>query len=268
MVWYSICFQVTTFYNSNDKQKDDVSTLRLGEKSAAEISQIFAQSFNVDDWVPKQNPFSDFFQRQRMPKSTVLDRSVGGNDTSSDHETEAFNFSDAMLKYPKSERLQKSINENIHNSTEDSIGMLEAGKLANDYDSSKLNKFQKLQNLSAISKNKNDNTYVGEVDDQIVGESVTYVNKHSINKLDVQVLKAEDSIDRNRSESTQETKVNFGVEIHNVDNDTTWRPLKIDLSGDIAPAHSQLLHENGKMTNISSSDSWIPNSGPITKRRD
>ena len=242
--------------------------LRLGEKSAAEISQIFAQSFNVDDWVPKQNPFSDFFQRQRMPKSTVLDRSISGNDTSSDHETEAFNFSDAMLKYPKSERLQKSINENIHNSTEDPVGMLEAGKLANDYDSSKLNKFQKLQNLSEISKNKNDNTYVGEVDDQIVGESVTYVNKHSINKLDVQVLKAEDSIDRNRSEGTQETKVNFGVEIHNVDNDTTWRPLKIDLSGDIAPAHSQLLHENGKMTNISSSDSWIPNSGPITKRRD
>ena len=152
-----------------------------------------------------------------MPKSTVLDRSISGNDTSSDHETEAFNFSDALLKYPKSERLQKSINENIHNSTEDSIGVLEAGKLANDYDSSKLNKFQKLHNLSEISKNKNNNTYVGEVDDQIVGESVTYLNKHSINKLDVQVLKAEDSIDRNRSEGTQETKVNFGVEIHNVD---------------------------------------------------
>ena len=203
-----------------------------------------------------------------MPKSTVLDRSISENDTSSDHETETFDFSDAMLKYPKSERLQKSLNENIHNSTEDSDGMLEAGKLANEYDSNKPYKFQKLQNISEISKNKNDNTYVGEVEDQIVGESVTYVNKHSINKLDVQVLKAEDSIDRNRSESTQETKVNFGVEIHNVDNDTTWRPLKIDLSGDIAPAHSQLLHENGKMTNISSSDSWIPNSGPITKRRD
>ena len=51
------------------------NSLRLGEKTAAEISRIFSESSNSDDWVPKENPFTELFQLQRKPKATVLDHS-------------------------------------------------------------------------------------------------------------------------------------------------------------------------------------------------
>ena len=65
------------------------------------------------------------------------------------------------------------------------------------------------------------------------------------------------------------SKVNFNINTHNINTDGhTWRPMKLDSSGDIKPEHSILLHQNGKPPNITLSDSWIPNSGPITQTRD
>ena len=74
-----------------------------------------------------------------------------------------------------------------------------------------------------------------------------------------------DDISDNKSVS----KVNFNIKAHNINTDGhTWRPMKLDSSGDIKPEHSLLLHKNGKRPNTTSSDSWIPNSGPITQTRD
>ena len=73
-----------------------------------------------------------------------------------------------------------------------------------------------------------------------------------------------------RSINTSESKVKFDLKEHNIDDiGHTWRPMKIDSSGDIISSRSMLLDLNGKMINLTSrSDSWTPNSGPILKERD
>ena len=251
---------------SNGKDK----SLRLGEKTAAEISRIFSESSNTDDWVPKENPFTELFQLQRKPKATVLDHSTVPTKPINFQKTEVFGFSDALHLKDVTNRLPKSINANPSNYTKEETGKLEVGILTNSY----------VKNISNITKKDNHgnityNEQIHDLDDhhidQEVAESVISINSNSDNKNFDSLTN--DNVQNDKSgESESLSVMNYNV---NTDGHT-WRPLKLDESGDIKPASNKPLHENGKIVlnnitsfkNITSSDSWIPNSGPITKIRD
>ena len=118
--------------SSNNIKDQTNDRLRLGEKTAAEISKIFAQSSIADDWIPKQNPFTDFFQRQRKPKSTILDQSTKANTNVVSYKTEVFDFSNALYTNHEDGRAAKTIAGSITNSTKNEAGKLENGILANN----------------------------------------------------------------------------------------------------------------------------------------
>ena len=67
-IFYYLIIKVATS-NSAKMSEGSNNSLRLGEKTAAEISRIFSESSNSDDWVPKENPFTELFQLQRKPIS-------------------------------------------------------------------------------------------------------------------------------------------------------------------------------------------------------
>ena len=249
------------------------NSLRLGEKTAAEISRIFSESSNSDDWVPKENPFTELFQLQRKPKATVLDHSPVPTKPVNFQKTEVFGFADALRLKDLQNRHSKSINTNPVNNTKEETGNIEDGILMNSYNSNTSN-IAKVDKQNKITSNKQSNDLYHHNVDQIVAESVISIKTESDEK---------DSKDAktNTSQNTQDSKsgesVNFNVNTHNsIKDGHTWRPLKIDVSGDIKPASNKPLLETGKIVlnnitsynNITSSDSWIPNSGPITKIRD
>ena len=236
--------------------------MRLGEKTAAEISKIFAKSSINDDWVPKKNPFTEFFQHQRKPKSTSLDQSRNENQNVTSYDTEVFDLSDVLHLSHEVDRIPKMIgNDRVVNSTINKDGELENGRLSNNYID---NKNTEIQNKDNITVNESDGYRVDE-EDQIAEESIVTLHSRSFNTNTSNA----NSFLNDSSELNSEKKAKFNVKEHNIDPDShTWRPMKVDSSGDLKPSHSVLLHKDGKRTNITSSDSWIPNSGPVLKNRD
>ena len=242
--------------------------MRIGEKSAAEISDLFAQSSANDDWVPKQSPFSNFFQHQRKPKSTVLDQSKTAKSTS--RQTESFDFSDASYNPNRGKnRDSKMIDDNSVNSTNIDKGMLENGKLENNYIANLTVKSNEFGNKSAILDNQFEYSIFNE-EDQVAEESIVSLQSELTKKGNENLNNFKNVPGHDRSINTSESKVKFDIKEHNIDDiGHTWRPMKIDSSGDIISSRSMLLDLNGKMINLTSrSDSWTPNSGPILKERD
>ena len=245
-------------------------SLRLGEKTAAEISRIFSESSNTDDWVPKENPFTELFQLQRKPKATVLDHSPVPTKPINFQKTEVFGFSDALHLKDVTNRLPKSINANPSNHTNEETGKLEDGILTNSYVKNNSNIIKKDKHVN-ITYNEQNHDLDDHHIDQEVAESVISINSNIDNKNFDSLTN--DNVQNDKSGESE----SLSVMNHNVNTDShTWRPLKLDASGDIKPASNKPLHENGKIVlnnitsynNITSSDSWIPNSGPITKIRD
>ena len=217
--------------------------------------------------MPKENPFTELFQRQRQPKATILDHSTVPTKPIDLHKTEVFGFSDAMHLKDIKNRFPKSISSNPANQTKQETGKLEDGILTNSYVSKNSN-IIKVDSHDNITENKQYNSLAGD-SDQIVAESVISINNELEHK-NVNAATSNDKQNSNNGESVSFNSYNVNTDGH------TWRPLKLDIAGDIKPASNKPLHENGKIVlnnitsynNIASSDSWVPNSGPITKIRD
>ena len=251
--------------------------MRLGEKTAAEIAKIYAASSNDEGgWIPKENPFSGFsFQHQRKPKSsTTLEQHSQENvskQTMSTHPSSSEKHPDNIKEEGDfgKDRVPKLVGENEFNQEPNSQGEVESGKLTNSY-------VDHNQNLKSIVKQIKVNATEFNIADQITGESKVVITKTDntssskignkpSNKTEISDARSDD---KDTTNSTK-TSNNFQIKKHNVDGDShTWRPLKIDSAGDMKPENSVLLHKNGQMMNITGSDSWIPNSGPITTERD
>ena len=248
----------------DERRNKNTGNLRLGEKTAAEISKLYVASSNNDDWIPKQNPFPNYFQHQRKPKSTYLERPKKEDNNATTHAPSAFGPSHINKNSYEHTRVPKMIGENSLNVSANKHGKLEDGRLVNSYVSDQAKSLQQLENKDNNSGIISNNSAANN-NDQVAEESI--VIPQLPNTSSENVHKKENNSDNPTFNNGTETK--FKLKKYNVDDDGhTWRPMKVNSSGDMKATSSVLLHQDGKRVNVDTSDSWVPNSGPVLKSRD
>ena len=249
----------------NDRREKNNGNLRLGEKTAGEISKLYAENSNNDDWVPKQNPFINYSQHQRKPKSSYTEHPKRESHPVTSHAPTAFGPNRNEGGH-ESNRVPKMVGESLLNIHTKLHGKLENVQLNNSYVRDPIKNLQNIDTENITSSGVS-NISAANYHDLVAGESNIISQLSTTN--DGTLHKKEDNSIVDDVTFNNATEAKFKLKQHNIDDDGhTWRPMKINPSGDMTAASSVLLHKDGKSVHVDTSNSWIPNSGPVLKSRD